>query len=253
VTAVPTAIAIAATLAPANSTSSLADATTGSLPKLSEHPTGPVTIPSLALSDDVARNEARQAVHYHHFSSQVAAAEHQAHTEHTARLEAETAVMPAVTTAKPSYTPASAPAPVTPAAPVTTTATQTPAATSVNSSGQSFSQMLLAKAETQAGTPYVWGGAAPGGFDCSGLIYWAAMALGVQNMPRDTYSMLAAAGGLLVQTDTPEPGDLAFFGSEHVELYVSPGVFFGAQQTGTLVGFHDYGTGYVPTAYYYVS
>jgi cell wall-associated NlpC family hydrolase len=113
--------------------------------------------------------------------------------------------------------------------------------------------MLLAKAETQAGTPYVWGGAAPGGFDCSGLIYWAAMALGVQNMPRDTYSMLAAAGGLLVQTDTPEPGDLAFFGSEHVELYVSPGVFFGAQQTGTLVGFHDYGTGYVPTAYYYVS
>jgi cell wall-associated NlpC family hydrolase len=61
------------------------------------------------------------------------------------------------------------------------------------------------------------------------------------------------SSGLLVPTGNPQPGDLAFFGSGHVELYVSPGVFFGAQQTGTQVGFHNYGAYYPPTAYYSIT
>lgn len=112
----------------------------------------------------------------------------------------------------------------------------------------SLGAALLAKAETMTGVPYVWGGLAPGGFDCSGLIYWAAGQLGIA-IPRDTYEMLAGSPHLEA-VSSPEPGDLAFFGTGHVELYVSAGRFFGAQQTGTLVGFHDYGTGYVPSAYY---
>lgn len=118
--------------------------------------------------------------------------------------------------------------------------------------GSSLSARLLAEAETRQGTPYVYGGDSPGGFDCSGLIYWAARQLGITAMPRDTFGMLAAAGGVLVPVSRPQPGDLAFFGSGHVELYVSPGRFFGAQQTGTLVGLHDYGGFYLPTAYYAV-
>ena len=118
--------------------------------------------------------------------------------------------------------------------------------------GSSLDGRLLAEAETQQGTPYVFGGDSPGGFDCSGLVYWAAQHIGVTGMPRDTFEMLAAAGSVLIPVSRPSPGDLAFFGSGHVELYVSSERFFGAQQTGTLVGFHDYGGFYVPTAYYAV-
>lgn len=103
-----------------------------------------------------------------------------------------------------------------------------------------------------AGVPYVYGGDTPSGFDCSGLIYWAAQQLGISGMPRDTYGMLAAAGTVLEQVSDPQPGDLAFFGSGHVELYVRAGETFGAQQPGTDVGFHPYGGGYVPSGFYRV-
>jgi cell wall-associated NlpC family hydrolase len=78
-------------------------------------------------------------------------------------------------------------------------------------------------------------------------VFWAAGQLGI-TIPRDTFGMLAGSVHLVI-VSSPEPGDLAFFGSGHVELYVSPGRFFGAQQTGTLVGFHNYGGFYVPTMY----
>ena len=111
---------------------------------------------------------------------------------------------------------------------------------------------LLAEAETMKGVPYHFGGHSPSGFDCSGLIYWAAQRLGI-SLPRSTFAMLAGSPHLfnIIGHDNPRPGDLAFFGSGHVELYVSPGRYFGAQQSGTLVGFHTYGTvsGFVPTTY----
>ncbi len=62
---------------------------------------------------------------------------------------------------------------------------------------------LLAEAETQQGTPYVYGGDAPGGFDCSGLVYWAAQRLGITAMPRDTFTMLAAVGSVLIPVTWP--------------------------------------------------
>lgn len=176
--------------------------------------------------------------------------------DRNARHAAHDTSLPRAATARPVVT---TPAPVTPSraaaavpavsSPSTSPAASTRAPAPVAAPSGSLGARLLSEAETQQGTPYVWGGAAPGGFDCSGLIYWAAMQLGT-SLPRDTYSMLAAAGGGLLTTVTsPQPGDLAFFGPGHVELYVSPGVFFGAQRTGTLVGLHDYGTGYLPTVY----
>ena len=40
----------------------------------------------------------------------------------------------------------------------------------------------------ELGTPYVWGGAAPGGFDCSGLVMWAYAQVGV-SLPHSTYAL----------------------------------------------------------------
>ena len=46
---------------------------------------------------------------------------------------------------------------------------------------------VVGVALSQLGTPYVWGGAAPGGFDCSGLVMWAYAQVGV-SLPHSTYA-----------------------------------------------------------------
>ena len=46
---------------------------------------------------------------------------------------------------------------------------------------------VVGVAMSQLGTPYVWGGAAPGGFDCSGLVMWAYAQVGV-SLPHSTYA-----------------------------------------------------------------
>jgi cell wall-associated NlpC family hydrolase len=127
----------------------------------------------------------------------------------------------------------------------------TPAALSATQVPVSGSLMMRAMdwALAQRGKPYIWGGTGPGGFDCSGLIYAAYLALG-HPIPRDTYEMLAAVGSVLVPVSSPQRGDLAFYGTGHVELYWAPGVTFGAQQPGTLIGFHTFSGWWAPTAFY---
>lgn len=107
-------------------------------------------------------------------------------------------------------------------------------------------------ARTRAGDPYVYGDAGPRAFDCSGLVQWAYGRAGIR-LPRTTYGMLAAvARGLLQYTSHPVKGDLAFYGSGHVELYVRPGHTFGAHATGQPVGWIAYGWGWVPTLFFHV-
>ena len=110
------------------------------------------------------------------------------------------------------------------------------------------------KALSHKGAWYVWGGTGPSGFDCSGLVYRsyieAHLVLG-----RDTYSMLAEAyrGSHLHFTSHPRKGMLAFFGSGHVELYVRPGVTFGAHHSGTRVGYKSYNAYWHPTEFAWAS
>ena len=101
---------------------------------------------------------------------------------------------------------------------------------------------------TQAGHPYVYGGTGPG-YDCSGLVMMAYRHAGI-HLPRTTYGMLASR--LLVRVRHPVKGDLAFYGSGHVELYVKPGYTFGAHDYGSPVSRIHYGWGWVPTAFYRV-
>ncbi|GAC1307854.1 MAG: hypothetical protein NVSMB21_12350 [Vulcanimicrobiaceae bacterium] len=88
---------------------------------------------------------------------------------------------------------------------------------------------LLATALGYLGTPYVWGGAAPGGFDCSGFAYYAFARLGI-GIPRTADAQFAA--GRPVAGD-PLPGDLVFFqtydyGASHVGVYLGNGRFVNA-------------------------
>jgi cell wall-associated NlpC family hydrolase len=91
--------------------------------------------------------------------------------------------------------------------------------------GYSLRSRFVATAMQFLGTPYVWGGAAPGGFDCSGFVQYTLAMVGVR-VPRladdQFYSLPAVA--------QPEPGDLVFFqtyepGPSHVGIYLGNGTF----------------------------
>ena len=83
------------------------------------------------------------------------------------------------------------------------------------------------------GTPYVWGGSAPGGFDCSGLVMWAYAQVGV-SLPHSSYAQWGY--GVPVSVDQLEPGDLVFFdGLGHVGIYIGSGQFIEAPHTGAFV------------------
>jgi cell wall-associated NlpC family hydrolase len=86
----------------------------------------------------------------------------------------------------------------------------------------------------QIGTPYVWGGAAPGGFDCSGLIQWAYRGAGV-SLPRTAAAQ--ATTGRPVNVKDLQPGDLLFFYTpvDHVVVYVGDGKIAEASQPGVPV------------------
>lgn len=99
---------------------------------------------------------------------------------------------------------------------------------------------VVATAEKALGTPYVWGGAKPGGFDCSGLLQYAWAQHGV-NIPRTTYDQFKA--GAPVDPHHLMPGDAVFFtGADpknglpgHVGMYLGNGKFIEAPHSGATV------------------
>jgi cell wall-associated NlpC family hydrolase len=92
---------------------------------------------------------------------------------------------------------------------------------------------VVGVALSQLGTPYVWGGSAPGGFDCSGLVMWAYAQVGV-SLPHSSYALYGM--GVPVAQDQLQPGDLVFFdGLGHVGIYIGGGQFVHAPHTGDVV------------------
>lgn len=101
----------------------------------------------------------------------------------------------------------------------------------------------VAYALAQLGTPYLWGGDGPGGFDCSGLVQAAYAAAGIQ-LPRTAQEQFDA-GPLLRDGQQLEPGDLAFFGTgasdvTHVGIMVSETEMVDAPHTGAVVRLEPY-------------
>jgi hypothetical protein len=99
-------------------------------------------------------------------------------------------------------------------------------------------QLAVRVALGQLGTPYLWGGEEPGGFDCSGLVQFAYAAAGVA-LPRVAQDQYAAGPRLPTGTP-PAAGDLVFFGTgpaevTHVGLSLGDGRMVDAPHTGALV------------------
>jgi peptidoglycan DL-endopeptidase CwlO len=84
------------------------------------------------------------------------------------------------------------------------------------------------------GVPYVWGGASPSGFDCSGLVSYAYSQIGV-SLPHNA-AMQYNTVGVFVSRDQLAPGDLVFFdGLGHMGMYIGGGQFIHAPHTGDVV------------------
>lgn len=103
-----------------------------------------------------------------------------------------------------------------------------------NSSGSKAVQL----ASKFIGTPYVWGGSSPKGFDCSGLIQYVYGKLGIQ-VPRVAADQFKSS----TPVEAPQPGDLVFFkgytksatNPGHVGMYIGNGQYLQAPKTGDVV------------------
>jgi cell wall-associated NlpC family hydrolase len=98
------------------------------------------------------------------------------------------------------------------------------------------------------GTPYVWGGAGPAGFDCSGYTQYVFRQFGIA-IPRTADEQFAY--GQYVQGD-PIPGDLVFFqtydwGASHVGIYLGNGQFVNSIGGGVHVS--SFASGYFASRY----
>jgi cell wall-associated NlpC family hydrolase len=83
----------------------------------------------------------------------------------------------------------------------------------------------------EVGVPYRWGGESPEtGFDCSGLVRWAYLRVGV-DLPHNSYALYGQ--GRRVSEARMAPGDILFFeGLGHVGLYLGRGRMVHAPETG---------------------
>lgn len=108
--------------------------------------------------------------------------------------------------------------------------------TKATSTSSTTGDKVVAAAKSVLGTPYVWGGEslAEGGFDCSGLAYWAYKQAGI-NIPRTSTSQYNA----MTKVSSPEPGDLVIYGYGgdivHTGIYIGNGQIIHSPDVGDVV------------------
>lgn len=76
---------------------------------------------------------------------------------------------------------------------------------------------IIAAGRKYVGTPYVWGGTTPGGFDCSGFTSYVYKKAGMKSLPRTSRAQKAA----VKRVSTPKVGDLIFFSATPGGSYVT--------------------------------
>lgn len=112
---------------------------------------------------------------------------------------------------------------------------------------------ILAEAQKYLGIPYVYGGASPSGFDCSGFVYYVLNQLGYSSYrtPADQYKQ-----GTYVEKSDLQVGDIVFFagtyasGISHVGIYAGNGQFIHSPNSRSTVSYSDLTSGYWAQHYY---
>lgn len=93
---------------------------------------------------------------------------------------------------------------------------------------------LIEEAYKYLGTPYVWGGTTPSGFDCSGFMQYIFAKNNI-SLPRVSESQQLC--GKKVSYEELEPGDLVFWGypAHHVGMYIGNGKYIHSPHTGDVI------------------
>lgn len=108
---------------------------------------------------------------------------------------------------------------------------------SLNEEQELAGQKLLQHARSAIGTPYVRGGSAPGGFDCSGFVSWAFKNVGVK-LPR-TAREQSVVGERINNIEDMRAGDIVAFRHPrrgyHTGIYVGDGKFIHSPRKRTRV------------------
>lgn len=106
---------------------------------------------------------------------------------------------------------------------------------------------VVGEAMQYLGVPYVWGGASPSGFDCSGFVMYVFAKFGV-SLPHHAASIWNY--GVPVPKDQLQPGDLVFFnGLGHMGIYIGGGQMIHAPHTGDVVKISDINSGWYLATY----
>jgi cell wall-associated NlpC family hydrolase len=135
-------------------------------------------------------------------------------------------------------------------APVVVAAVAKPAPAPVSNGG---GWGIVATASRYLGAAYVWGGTSPGGFDCSGFVWYVFRKAGVP-IPRDMWGQYQS--GSRVSRANLQAGDIVFFagtdgaGLSHDGIYLGGGRFIDAADYGIGVTVSSLGSAYYSAHYY---
>jgi cell wall-associated NlpC family hydrolase len=97
---------------------------------------------------------------------------------------------------------------------------------------------VLANAHDLLGTPYLWGGTTPNGFDCSGFVVYNLNKVDIR-VPRTAHQQFNHTRNSAVAWNDLQPGDLVFFHDRrnrrrigHVGIFIGDGKFIHAVKKG---------------------
>lgn len=123
----------------------------------------------------------------------------------------------------------------------------------VSGASSATGAQILAKATEYLGTPYVYGGASPSGFDCSGFVYYVYGTFGI-SVGRTPDAQHSA--GTTVDKANLQPGDIVLFantyssGISHSGIYAGNGQFIHSPNSRSTVSYSDLTSGYWSEHFY---